>query len=190
MSNKISQTKNSNAGDVIGKNKYVYNFNFQNIGSMKNQIEQIYDDLLSNCEGECSGFLEEMKEFNTRYNDDKEVLGLEEKLKKGDRSDQYKFAMRTKEKFMKLILKSEYSESKQELLIILLDFVLCEFESKIYPEVCSNQSHERIFIENLITNYIVLPIEKILGDNILKIRRQDIYGMIYYLTGNCHIKWD
>ena len=41
-----------------------------------------------------------------------------------------------------------------------------------------------------IDDKVIKPAIFVLGENVLKLLKEDINGMIYFLTGNCHIKWE
>ena len=85
-------------------------------------------------------------------------------------------------------MKNEHSETAQLIYAFLLAKVYSSFQTNIYPRISEGLSEE--FINQLVTEYIIKPLEDILGNNLLRIYDDEINGMIYFLTGNCHIKWN
>jgi len=59
---------------------------------------------------------------------------------------------------------------------------------EIYSLICQNESEEKINL--LITERIIKPVQEDLGINLFRYNEDDIMGMIFFLTGNCHIKWN
>ena len=41
----------------------------------------------------------------------------------------------------------------------------------------------------LVDVHVYAKIAECLGENILELYDDEIAGMLFYLTGNCHIKW-
>jgi hypothetical protein len=44
-------------------------------------------------------------------------------------------------------------------------------------------------IKRAVQHEIIDPIEAMLGENVLDLYADEINGMLYFLTGNCHIRW-
>ncbi|SRR5579862_5862426 len=115
------------------------------------------------------------------------ILTLEEKLQKGGREDLINFALRTKEMFTKKLAKHSLFESAQEINAFLLAEVFSRYHEFVYPHVCKSASIEAV--NALVRTHIIDPLLGILGENVLGHYSDDINGMLYFLTGNCHIKW-
>ncbi len=186
----ISQSNNDVKGDLAGNNihKETYNFGEISIGG-KSQLEQLYDKLEKERENSIvfSEIVDELLHFKSNA-DETEFIGLEKKLENGNRTSYLNFAEKSKEKFAKKLLRNEHSETAQNIYAFLLAKVYSSFELNIAPRIKENQSE--IFINQLIDQFIIKPLEEILGENLLKIYDDEINGMIYFLTGNCHIKWN
>jgi hypothetical protein len=58
---------------------------------------------------------------------------------------------------------------------------------EIYPRVCNNE--DPVLINSLISEKVINPLIVELGDNLFDFTPDDVQGMLYFLTGNCHIKW-
>lgn len=190
---KIDQTNNKvECGDLAGRdiNKPVTNYIIGRVSfGGQSQLEILYVRLEKE-KSESAGFSEivdELLHFKT-YAKGTEVIGIEKKLENGKRLEYLNFAEKTKEKFAKKLLINEHSETAQLIYAFLLAKVYTSFETNIYPRL--NEGLPNEFINQLVSEYIVKPIEDLLGDNLLRIYEDEINGMIYFLTGNCHIKWN
>ena len=58
---------------------------------------------------------------------------------------------------------------------------------EIYTLICNNETESKI--QAVIAERIINPVKTELGLNLFKYDEDDIMGMIFFLTGNCHIKW-
>ncbi len=114
-------------------------------------------------------------------------VGLEVKLTDGNRKNYIEFAQISKESFAKKMVKYQFYRSAQEILAFLLAEVHQRYYNLIYPQIVDGISEE--IINELIQHKIIAHIQNILEDNVLEIFSDEINGMLYFLTGNCHIKW-
>lgn len=130
---------------------------------------------------------EELDYFNSPV--DGEVIGLEEKLvAAGKQVAIVKYAKYAKEKFhKKLMLTSQYSLAAQDINVYILSKIHRSFLMEIYSLICDGEPELKI--QSLITERIINPVKTELGSNLFKYDEDDIMGMIFFLTGNCHIKW-
>ncbi len=112
---------------------------------------------------------------------------LEQKLCQGNRADMIRFALKTKEMFAKKLAKHALFEAAQEIHAFLLAEVYTRYHECVYYHVCRKAAPE--VINALIRTHIIDPLLGILGDNVLGHYADEINGMLYFLTGNCHIKW-
>lgn len=117
-----------------------------------------------------------------------DVMGLEEKLRKGKRPDVIDTAISAKDRFAKILIKHEYSCAAQEIYAYLLAKVHQLFSSVIYTKICRGASPEEI--DKLLITEVYDKVEIILEDNPLDIAPDEIMGMLFWLTGNCHLKWN
>ncbi|MBX3742424.1 MAG: hypothetical protein KF712_15670 [Akkermansiaceae bacterium] len=115
------------------------------------------------------------------------VIGVKEKLLGGDREDLIHFAIRAKELFTKCLARHQNSKAAQEIFAHLLAMIWQKFNSLIRPRILEGRSKEEI--DQLIQTELIDAIENLLGSNPLRIDQSEISGMIYFLTGNCHLKW-
>ncbi len=82
---------------------------------------------------------------------------------------------------------SQYSTIAQDINVHILAKVKTAFVMQVYTLIIQGQPEESINL--LIHERIITPVMAELGINILKYTEEDIMGMIFFLTGNCHIKW-
>jgi uncharacterized membrane-anchored protein YjiN (DUF445 family) len=92
---------------------------------------------------------------------DPSVRDLEEKLSSAGFGFLIEDAEELKEIIAKLIVKNQHYRSAQKIII---------------------QQLFRIFLEQ--------EIQDKLGENVLEIFNRQIIGMVFFLTGNCHIEWE
>lgn len=190
--NQVTQSDNIvENGDIAGRdvNKST-TINFGRVSfAGKSQLEKLYDKLEKekNNSSDFSEIVDELLHFKC-YAANTEVIGLEKKLENGKRLRYLNFAETAKEKFTKKLLKNEHSETAQHIYAFLLAKVYSRFETNIYPRL--NEGHNEGFINQLIDEFIIKPLEDLLGENLLHIYEDEINGMIYFLMGNCHIKWN
>lgn len=189
--NKVTQSDNTvENGDLAGRdvNKQTINIGRMSFGG-KSQLQILYDKLEEEKKNTIgiAEMIEELQHFKS-YAKNEEVIGLEKKLENGNRLKYLNFAERSKEKFSKKLLKNEHSETAQEIYAFLLAKVYRRYEDHIYPRL--SEGHSEGFINQLVDEFIINPMEDLLGENLLRLYEDEISGMIYFLMGNCHIKWN
>ena len=189
--NKVTQSENVlENGDLAGRDiiKPTYNIGRITFGG-QSQLEKLYERLEKekNESPIFSEIVDELLHFKNNA-DEQGFIGLEKKMENGNRLNYLHFAEYSKEKFAKKLLKNEHSETAQLIYAFLLAKVYSSFQTNIYPRIL--EQHPEEYINQLVTEYIIKPLEDILGNNLLRIYDDEINGMIYFLTGNCHIKWN
>jgi len=132
-------------------------------------------------------FIEDLDYYNSQVQGDA-IIGLENKLIDGEKRNIIWYAKNVKERYHKKLFKiSQFSEIAQEINVYLLATVRSYYMLEIYPQVCNKEDDQ--IISALISQKIVNPLLTDLGDNLFGFTPDDIQGMLYFLTGNCHIKW-
>lgn len=116
-----------------------------------------------------------------------EFIGLSQKLEAGNRTDLLEEAEDLKERIAKKITKHENIESAQRVYLYLLEDVLTSFKYKVLPIIKTDPSDPAIDIA--IKEHIIDPISSKLGQNSLDLFHRDIEGLLYFLIGNCHLRW-
>ena len=115
------------------------------------------------------------------------VDGLEVKLRAANRDALLAYAARVKEVFAKKLMANQFSESGQEILAYLLAEIYTRFQHHVVPAIHRHESPENV--TNLVQSLVLDPVQAMLGENPLRLYAEEINGMLYFLTGNCHIKW-
>lgn len=133
--------------------------------------------------------LEEMKRYLTR----KDSIGLEQKLIDGGFTEtQIIKALERKQLYWKKYEKYKNYESAQRIHVDLLAKIIIDFETHIDPLIIGNKSKTDISLA--ILNNVINPMVSLLNDEgaedeVLYLNTEEIYGMIYFLTGKCHLNW-
>ncbi|TGE22661.1 ABC-three component system protein [Hymenobacter metallicola] len=115
------------------------------------------------------------------------MIGLESKLEEGGYVPYMHFAAQTKEHFTKHLFKYQFSESAQKMYAFLLAKVYTCFGQHVYPAIVQGSPPQEVM--QLVEVHVYAKIVDCLGENILELYDDEIAGMLFYLTGNCHIKW-
>lgn len=178
-----------NARDIVFGNKETKETHIHQTN--KTRLASLFEKLNSECENneKIIGWIDDLY----RYTVQRDVIGLEQKLLEGNRKDLIDDAIWLKEEYYKKLTKYQLYQSAQKIQAHLMASILERFRNKIYPLIISEADEVTIgaAISNEIVNPLVALIEQEgLEDNILGFSATDIEGMIYYLTGRCHIKWN
>lgn len=119
--------------------------------------------------------------------------GLEEKLVDGGFGQSFiTAAMRKKEQYKKKARKFACYPSAQDIDLLIFTDIMSSFQIYIEPMIKQERPVEEVM--ERIHEKVVTPIMNDLNangaaDEDLKYTSDHIYGMIYYLTGRCHINW-
>ena len=151
---------------------------------LRQTIEILQDKIKS--EPAAGRFIKELSDYmGPRI--EREVIGLEKKLFDGNREDQIGEAEFLKLKFSKKLVKDELSESVQTVYANILAYINTIFAMKISPLIKNDTA--RIQIDEQIFEKIIRPIYQDVSIANIGITTDHIRGMLYYLTGNCYIRW-
>lgn len=116
-----------------------------------------------------------------------ETVGLSEKLLAGGFDNYVDRAVACKEKFYKKFMKFQNSISFQNVVHVLIDAALNEFEYHIYPMIDRGETCDSIMSR---TREIVF--DKLYDDTsgtAIPFDRMTIEGLVYFVSGNCYIRW-
>ena len=134
--------------------------------------------------------LDDIRRYKTKL---PHTIGLEQKLRDGGFSESaIEKARRLKQYFAKKSTKFQYYESAQRIDSYLFAKVCGGFDAYVMPLI--EQQTPLTDIRQCVYERVILPIMHELNDNgaedaCLCYNEEDIFGMLYYLTGNCHINW-
>jgi len=101
-------------------------------------------------------------------------------------------ATRKKEKYAKRLELNKFFESAQWIDSQLFGKIKMDFEAFVLPLVNAGASKDEILKEVVLK--VVQPVLDLINiegenDEVLNYNADDIFGMVYYLTGQCHLNW-
>lgn len=162
-----------------------------NIGNSRSRLsatfERLEQEILNNTRKEV---IDELLLYTTKLDGTK---GLEEKLQDGGFQKMFiQKAIIQKEMYAKRATKYECYPAAQEIILSLFARIKNEFDVRIYPMIIKGADVPSIMQE--VHKKIVSPILQMIetngeNDQSLYFNMDHIYGMIYYLTGMCHLNW-
>jgi hypothetical protein len=171
-------------GDAVAGNKTVYN-NFKKETKLSSLFERL------KVEHDENKTIEEVSHNLQRYSDKRDTIGLEQKLRDGGKIDILEDASWLKEQYYKKLTRFQFFEPAQEIHAFLLGLVLEKFSNIIRPMIKEGATDTEV--SRAISSEIITPIMNTIQEegcnDIMGLSSTDIDGMIYFLTGQCHIKW-
>ncbi|HMM37438.1 MAG TPA: hypothetical protein PKB11_01660 [Desulfovibrio sp.] len=184
--NSVNQENITTGGDVVGRDKIERNifYGHNKKTTMSRLVEKFKRE--SAASPQIKNVIEKLNHYKQSADGDL-FIGLERKLIDGKREDLILSAKRKKEQAAKKILKLEYSEAAQEIISFVLSDIKTRFEKLILPKIRSGVSNDEI--DKSIYHEIIDASIQNLEENPLSIDSEEIDGMIYFLTGNCHLIW-
>ena len=167
------------------------NYGYISIGNSRSRLyatfERLEQEILNNTTQEV---IDELLMYTTKLDGTK---GLEEKLQDGGFQKMFiQKAIIQKEMYAKRATKYECYPAAQEIILSLFARIKNEFDVRIYPMIIKGADVPSIMQE--VHKQIVSPILQMIetngeNDQSLYFNMDHIYGMIYYLTGMCHLNW-
>lgn len=118
-----------------------------------------------------------------------ELRNLEEKLKNGNREYLIDVALECKERVTKKINQYCHYKSAQEIYTYLLTNIRTAFLHEVQSKIESGK-FEPYQIDEIVIDKIIEPFLQNLQGSSLNIDKNELYGVLYFLTGNCYIRWD
>lgn len=151
------------------------------------RFEKLKEEVTSNEKYE--GVMEALKYYLTKL----DGVEVEIKLSDGGLTEREILrALRRKEKYAKQLELNRFYESAQVIDSEIFAKIIIDFETHIEPLINNGASKDEIFksvLEKVITPTLNLINVEGEHDTYLNYSTEDIYGMIYFLTGKCHINW-
>lgn len=159
--------------------------------SPQSRMDTYFQKLLKEIEeGITSDVFDELKYYQTKLDGTK---GMEQKLIDGGfRLSRIQEATQLKEMYAKIATKYDCYPSAQRIIQLLFARIKHEFYASIFPLIEQQQAINIVMQQ--VHEKIVVPISDMLNangayDTYLNFNEDHIYGMIYYLTGMCHLNW-
>lgn len=175
-------------GDIAGRdiNKNIVNYGVP-VGPCP-VLKELSQTLASELEGklESSEILARLQHYTTQVVNE-EVIGLAAKLEEANMTAILKRAEREKEAFSKRLTELQFFPAAQKAFAHLLSEVYSRFNHHVLPKLEAGAGTEAIHVA--IQEGIISPIAQKIGDSPLQLYQEEINGMLFFLTGNCHIRW-
>lgn len=181
-----TQSGNQAHGDIVAgdQSKTIYN-----IVNPKSPLASLYEKFRQASEGQpiAASISEQLQHYCSRDTDG-DVRGLEQKLTDAHRTDLLRAASLMKEAATKLIMKWQTSGIAQDILTVVLGELYASFILEVTPAIEAGKSREDV--DALINEKVIKPTALLLGDNDLMLTARDLLGLLFFLGGNCHVRWD
>ncbi len=155
------------------------------------RMDSYFRSLLEEIEhGVTADVFEDLQFYRTKKDGKKDV---EEKLTDGGfKPSRIREARHYKEMYRKVAERYDCYPSAQKIFLALFARIKHEFYTSIFPLI--EQQTDLTIVMQQLRHKIVMPIMNMLEHNgrydlYLNFTEDHIYGMIYYLTGLCHLDW-
>jgi hypothetical protein len=176
---------NTVAGDVAGRD-VVKTYNAaREPTAMSRLVEQYLAETLA--DQNLSKWAEKLEHFLSNATNP-DIRGLEEKLNVSGRADLVKTALSRKQSAYKAIMRQQGSKSAQSIYTFLMSEIVVNFEQSVLPIVQANASRE--LVDAAMLEKVIEPALQMLESNPLALDKLDIQGLVYFLAGNCYVRWD
>lgn len=121
------------------------------------------------------------------YFSDRDVVGLEVKLNVAGRSDLFEDAKYEKHRFSQKIARLQFSLQLRQVYHHVLAMLVQRFRNGVLPLIHAGTppADVDLAIMNMVTNVYACTS----AAPSLNLTETDIHAMLYFLTGNCHLKW-
>lgn len=177
---------NSIAGDlkVIGvqqNNIFPQNRNPNALIALIERSKRLSEESL-----EYRNMLDELQSFLTTRSD-RTVIGLEAKLAGGGRPDLVEDALYLEGRFARRLAQGQHSPSTIAMFLHCLSAINSAFSSYIMPLIKIGETH--LVVDAAIKLHVIDPIYEELVNVDCSLNVQVVRGMLYFLTGKCHIMW-
>lgn len=180
-SKKVSIT-GSNFGDVVVGDK---NVGAPTLTSLEKAIQSIKESVQDDVD--LVEIIEELEEYVTDK-PDREVIGVKAKLENGGRQELVEKAIYYKSKFARKLAKNQMSLVEQKVYAHALASIIVAFDLKVRPVIADGESNS--MVDAAIHDSIIEPTYGALVGFDAQIKSDLVAGMVYFLTGKCHLNWE
>ena len=135
---------------------------------------------------EYCNMLDELQSFLTARSDRK-IIGLEAKLTGGGRADLIDDALFLEGRFARRLAQGQHSPSSTAMFLHCLSAINSAFSSYIVPLIRTGETF--LVVDAAIKLHVVDPVYEELAHVDCSLNIQMVRGMLYFLTGKCHIMW-
>lgn len=185
-----NQKGNDVTGHLAGRD-VVVTYNTYTASSARSYVAQLYERLrLEGAQSDTSSndtFIEELQHFFDKPASEVNRT-LADKLNASGRQDLISFAEAEKERAMKKIMRFQTSETAQQIFACVLSELRNRFLLHVSPLLAAKAS--RTDVDAAMHDKVVSPVANSMEPSPLFLDPGMVMALLFYLAGNCHIKWD
>lgn len=181
VNNKGEINSQFNVGNIEG------NVSFVKKTRLAKRFEKLNLEVASDAKYE--GIMESLKLYITKL----DGINMPTKLKDGGFNErEIVDATKKKERYAKQLERNKFFESAQWIDNHLFGIIKMYFEAYVLPLVNNGATKDEILREVVLK--VIEPVLELINidgenDDFLNYNADDIFGMVYYLTGQCHLNW-
>lgn len=164
--------------------KHIGDNNFAHLTNLETAIDQVKKTWRE--EDKIVEIIEELADFITE-NPERKIVGLETKLVLGERHDLFRRASFLKNKFARRVAKNQMSIIEQHVYIQILSAINTTWYQSIHPRIILGTNNQEI--DHLIHEELIKPVHQAIVRFDCTITTETVSGMLYFLTGKCHLIW-
>ncbi|MFK7828136.1 MAG: ABC-three component system protein [Congregibacter sp.] len=176
-----AKIKSSDFEDLVLGDKNIY---AEELHPLEKAIKAIQDTVAES--PGLQGIIEELAEYTTNR-PDREIVGVEAKLVAGGREDALENAVYYKNAFERRIAKKQLSRVEQHIYAHVLAMIETTFNQYVRPLILAGES--KAIVDAAVHEKIFVPVYKAIVGFDATITTQHVAGMLYFLTGKCHLMW-
>lgn len=177
----MSQTINLN----YENSKHTGDNHFTAVSSLEQAVIEIKKNLGE--DKKAVDIIDELADYITEH-PTRKVIGLENKLKNGDREDLKDRAVLLKNRFERKVAKNQMSLAEQHVYVQVLSAISSIWHSKIKPIIDIDASKNAV--DSVLFSELIEPVHKAVVRYDTLATSESVSGMLYFLTGKCHLEWE
>ena len=189
----VTQTKNVVMGNMAARDVNDLRGSVTNLVIQAppiTELGRLYRRLAEEVEGDkvLTGYIRQL-EIYTRQVQDEAVAGLEAKLSAAGRNGELDMAMAMKEAVFADIRENLFSPTYQRIAATLMGKIHEAFRTHVSPLIEAQAANS--VVDAAVSKYVVEPVVLELDGcaDFYDAPVQLVRGMLYFLTGNCHVRW-
>jgi hypothetical protein len=178
-------------GNVVGGHlaarDVVTNYNYG--PALPSQIQRLYESLKgeANKSAQALEIIEQLQHFMGKP-PSQASRTLAEKLQVTDRADLIETAEMAKERAAKKIMRFQTSAAAQEIFAYVLGELHTKYLLHIRPLIAAGAT--RVEIDSAMEEKVINPVAVTMEPSALGLTPDLVIAMLFYLAGNCHVRWD
>jgi len=180
-------TNTASVGQQVNVNAMHGDIQFAKISRLGQRFKRLKEEVEKDIR--YNGFIEDFKRYNTEL----DGKSMPDKLADGGFSElEIQRATIRKHQYSKKLEKNKLYETAQLIDMELFAIINLNFETYVEPLI--EKSATRAEIKACVREKIIDPIFQLINqdgqdDTFLNYNVDDIYGMVFFLTGKCHLNW-